>query len=148
MEHNERVASMRINITVEHMDLVGTTPQDFCGTMYMIQNLAKANKLQSNLVSSVEPLENYLNQKTVSKTEKAETKPNNVGKEEPPITGEKSTIDRAAIETEIKRIPQNAANPKEMAEKIRDLIIGMGYQRMSDIPDDNITELLKKVKDL
>lgn len=127
---------MEINITLNHLDIVGVNANKFCAAMYVLQGLAKSNRLTGDLAPFATPPENYPEQQSYTNTAVAKAA------EKPVIE-----IDRKQIEAEIKQIAANGREENK-SEKIRDIIHLWGFSKMSDIPDAQMPEFLEKVKAL
>lgn len=140
---------MKIEITLDHTDLVGITADKFCAAMYVLQGIAKANKLTGDLAPFSKPYkpEEYPDQQS------AHTKPEKNSSEKPVANSEESPtpdtapIDRDAIIEEIKQIARDDAT-RNKSTQIRECITELGFTKLHDIPDDKLPILLEKVKAL
>lgn len=144
---------MKIEITLDHTDLVGVTADKFCAAMYVLQGIAKSNRLTGDLAPFVKPYkpEDYPDQcnNHINQTENHKEKPVANSEESPAQgTNEKAaTIDRDAIIEEIKQIARDDAT-RNKSTQIRECITAMGFAKLHDIPDDKLPMLLEKVKSL
>lgn len=135
---------MKIEITLDHTDLVGITADKFCAAMYVLQGIAKSNRLTGDLAPFAKPY-----QPVTKQAEDNAEKPV-ANSEESPAQGtdEKAApIDRDAIIEEIKQIARDDAT-RNKSTQIRECITELGFAKLHDIPDEKLPVLLEKVKAL
>ena len=144
---------MTITITLDHSDIVGTESREFESLFIILQAYAKMTK--GPMTMPPNSLSNALNDAakksveekvTVSKTELQQTATNE-NTSEPPKNSVENSIDRKSVETEIKQIALNGKE-KGLSKKIKELIQGYGFEKLSEVPDKKILELLEKVRAL
>ncbi|MBQ9486353.1 MAG: hypothetical protein IJU91_00930 [Selenomonadaceae bacterium] len=145
---------MKIEITLDHTDLIGTSADNFCALMYVLQGIAKANPLLSGIKPFTEPMPHYEEQKAVHKVpEKESVKITPVIKEKPekestePVKKEESVksgdFDRKATITEVKKI---VANTDKSANVRAYIDSHFGVKKLDMLTDEQLADVLRMVK--
>lgn len=136
---------MTITITLEHSDIVGTEHGEIEALFCILQAYAKMTKGTSK---------NSLADARKANEEEMKESNNSANPAEEKETVEKSTetkpettFDRKKIENEIKQIALEGKE-KGISKKIKSIIQGYGFEKLNEVPDDKMQELLEKVKAL
>ena len=137
---------MKIIIELDHTDIVNSSAPEFEALFTVIQMYAKTVKLQKEIVPKVfsdelKKQEEKHRAQAQSHFEKNSTAEKNSAVEN---SAEKN-FNRAEIEAEIKKI---ALDKKESgaSKKIKEFIQSYGVEKLSEVPDEKIIELLEKVR--
>lgn len=140
---------MKIKIELEHEDIVQVETVEFEAFMGVVQVYAKAvkgeaKKYPADMMSKGLPtIDDLL--KLRKKKEKGETAAQK--KEKPEENPEPKEFNREEAEAEIKRIAMEGKG-KGISKEIKEIIQSYGYERMGELPDEKLEELLKKVREL
>lgn len=146
---------MTITITLDHYDIIGTDKENILALAEMLQNFAKSTKTTD--VSATVQKKDSSEQKKVeiqnqTESEKKQSvenpqKPKNSGSSVEEKKSTKTPEERATIEGQIKRIAMNGKD-KGISKKIKAIMDEYGVEKLADVPDEKIEELLEKVKAL
>ena len=151
---------MKIEITLDHTDIIGTNADYFCTFMYALQGLAKANKLQGAGKPFAEPMPKFSEQKTapgLSPAEKAvadkivDTIEKSSAKETAkPVTKEETVkTDDAKRKATIDEIKAIAASGNNKSAIIRTFMTEhYNKTKLNTLTDDELEEVLEMVKGL
>lgn len=156
---------MTVTVTFDHMDIVGTESKEFESLFVILQAYAKMTRgplmMPPNSISkdfNAESVRENIRRNYTHKGNygvKVEAKPNagNAEKaENPPETKAETppvekAINRKDIEAEIKQIALDGKE-KGASKQIKEIIQTYGVEKLSDVPDEKMPELLEKVKAL
>ena len=118
---------MKITIEFDQSDIIRADEVNFQGFFLMIQSFAKSLQEGKEKVLR-EAVDKFVEEKKSAKVETAE-----------------KNFNRAEIETQIKQIALDGKD-KGASKKIKEIIQSYGVEKLSDVPDDKMTELLQKVQ--
>ncbi len=145
---------MTITITLDHADIAGTDENDFQALCFILQTYAKITRAQlpTSHLSKIDKMAHDWADKKLENVEKTSSnedpKPAENQQEtktdSPPV---EDSINRKSIEAEIKQIA-TAGKEKGVSKKIKEFIHDYGVEKLSDVPNEKIQELLEKVKAL
>ena len=143
---------MTITITLDHSDIACTDENDFQALCFILQTYAKITRAQlpTSHLSKIDKMAHDWADKKLENVEKTSSnedpKPaeNSPEAKTPPV---EDSINRKGIEAEIKQIA-TAGKEKGVSKKIKEFIHDYGVEKLSDVPNEKIQELLEKVKAL
>ena len=148
---------MTITITLDHADIVGTDGAEFDSLFVLLQAYAKMTRgpmmlAPDSLSSRINPKgvrenikKNYADKGNYTEETHANSileNPPETKKETPPV---ENPISRKDIETAIKQIALDGKE-KGVSKKIKEIIHEYGVEKLSDVPNEKMPELLEKVK--
>lgn len=146
---------MTITITLDHYDIVGTDKENMLTLAEVLQNFAKSTKMTE--VQAKIQQKDLSEKKDVEIQNQTEGEKNQTGEnsQKPEISrssveekkSTKTPAERATIEGEIKRIAMQGKD-KGITKKIKAIMDEYGIEKLADVPDEKIDELLEKVKAL
>lgn len=148
---------MTITIMLDHADIVGTDGEEFNSLFVILQAYAKMTR--GPIMMAADCLSRNINSQGVRENIKKNYADKGNGSEEntakaisenppepkaetPPI---ENSINRKDIEAEIKQIALDGKE-KGASKKIKEIIQTYGVEKLSDVPDEKMPELLEKVK--
>ena len=136
---------MKINIEISHGDLIKADATNIQALFLVCQSFAKTYKVgeENNLrevVNAEYAKRHKPKEKTVENKSDAETTPKTTEKK----SAEK--LDRAEIEAQIKKIALEGKE-KGASSKIKEIIQSYGVEKLSEVPDEKMTELLQKIQE-
>ena len=123
----QREEKMKITIEFDQSDIIRADEVNFQGFFLMIQSFAKSLQEGKEKVLR-EAVDKFVEEKKSAKVETAE-----------------KNFNRAEIETQIKQIALDGKE-KGASKKIKEIIQSYGVEKLSDVPDDKMIELLQKVQ--
>ena len=118
---------MKITIEFDQSDIIRADEVNFQGFFLMIQSFAKSLQEGKEKVLR-EAVDKFVEEKKSAKVETAE-----------------KNFNRVEIETQIKQIALDGKD-KGASKKIKEIIQSYGVEKLSDVPDDKMIELLQKVQ--
>lgn len=121
---------MKITIEFDHTDIKRADEVNFQGFFLMVQSFAKSLKEDNEKILR-ESVNKFIEEKNSAKNNS---------------TAEKK-FNRADIESEIKKIALEGKE-KNVSSKIKEFIREYGFEKLNEVPDEKISELLEKVKAL
>lgn len=130
---------MTITITLDHSDIIGTETREFESLFCILQAYAKMTRGSfppDSLSSAQEEVKEEVSTKADSELKAEHDEPT-----------ENNSSYRKKIESEIKQIALDGKE-KGISKKIKLLIQGYGVEKLNEVPDDKLKELLEKVKAL
>ena len=133
---------MKITIELEHTDIVNSAAPEFEALFTVIQMYAKTVKLQKEIVPKV--YSDEVQKQEEKHRAAAKNTVENIPAEKVSTVEEKK-FNRAEIETEIKKIALEGKE-KGASLQIKECIKSFGCEKLSEVPDDKLLELLEKVR--
>ena len=121
---------MKITIEFDQSDIIRADEVNFQGFFLMIQSFAKSLQEGKEKVLR-EAVDKFVEEKKTAKAAKVEPAEKN--------------FNRAEIETQIKQIALDGKD-KGASKKIKEIIQSYGVEKLSDVPNEKMTELLQKVQ--
>ena len=119
---------MKITIEFDQSDIIRADEVNFQGFFLMIQSFAKSLQEGKEKVLR-EAVDKFVEEKKSAKVETAE-----------------KNFNRAEIETQIKQIALDGKE-KGASKKIKEIIQSYGVEKLSEVPDEKMAELLAKVQE-
>lgn len=142
---------MTITITLEHYDITSASPEDMVAVATTLQKFAKNTKyvkevakVQPKSIANIEDVEEAKAEEKTVRENPSKTEIKNSAEESKPS---KTPAERARIEGEIKRLAMQGKE-KNLTKKIKSILDEYGVEKLGDVPDDKIEELLERVRAL
>ena len=157
---------MNISITFEHADIVGVDATEFGALFHIIGTYAKMTRgilpsdeitrnqreaLQRRMKKVFEETDfmkkvDNAKAKNEQAIEQNAEKPAEKIAETPEASPAKNPVNRKDIETAIKQIASDGRE-KGASKKIKEIIQSYGVEKLSEVPDEKMAELLAKVQE-